>query len=105
MVAAVMVVMVVVVVGSVMVVGGGWGLAIGLTGASAFPLAERAALHRALHMVMMAVLGKAHFSLKPKHLRPVFAEGAIHGVAAFQHFHLLTVDFEFNHGFGVLCPA
>jgi hypothetical protein len=64
--------------------GVGWRIA--LAGTRAFPLAELAALHGTLHMVVVAVLGAAHLPLKAQHLGPVFAEGTIHGICALQDF-------------------
>ena len=39
-----------------------------------------------LNMMMMTLLRKAHFTLKSKHLLPVFAELAIHQVPSFEDF-------------------
>lgn len=47
---------------------------LGLTSTGAFLVTEIATLHRALHMVVMAVLREANFMLKAKHLCPVLAE-------------------------------
>ena len=52
--------------------------AIGLAGPRALALAEGAALHQTLHMVVMAVLGAAHLQLEPQHLGPVLAQRAVH---------------------------
>ena len=59
--------------------------AIGLAGPGALPLAEVAPVGEALHMVVMAVLGGPNFGLKPQHLGPVFAEGAVHVGVATHH--------------------
>lgn len=59
--------------------------AIGLAGTGAFALAKRAAFGQPFHVMVMAFLGPADVLLKPKHLSPVFAEGAIHRCVASQH--------------------
>ena len=58
---------------------------IALAGPRALALAQGAALHQTLHVVMVAVLGAAHLHFKAEHLGPVLAEGAIHGGVAPQH--------------------
>ena len=48
--------------------------AIGLASPSAFVLAELAGLIEPFHMVVVAVLRRANFGFKAKHLLAVFAE-------------------------------
>jgi hypothetical protein len=59
--------------------------AIALAGPGAFALTEGAALHQALDMVVMAVLGPAHLLLKAQHLVAVLAKAAIHRRLTQQH--------------------
>ena len=48
--------------------------AIGLAGPGAFVLAELAGLVQPFHVVVMAVLRRAHFGFKAQHLLAVFAQ-------------------------------
>ncbi len=48
--------------------------AIGLAGPGAFVLAELAGLVEPFHVVVMAVLRRAHFGFKAQHLLAVFAQ-------------------------------
>ena len=48
--------------------------AIGLAGPGAFVLAELAGLIEPLHVVVMAVLRRAHLGFKAQHLLAVFAQ-------------------------------
>ena len=48
--------------------------AIGLAGPGAFVLAELAGLVEPLHVVVMAVLRRAHLGFKAQHLLAVFAQ-------------------------------
>ena len=47
---------------------------IGLAGSRALALAQIAAVCEALHVVMVAVLGRPHLRFKAEHLGAVFAE-------------------------------
>ena len=59
--------------------------AIGLAGAGALVVAEVAALAEAFDVVVVAVLGRAHFGFEAQHLGPVLAQRAVHGGVAAQH--------------------
>lgn len=61
-------------------------LSIRLAGSCAFLVAEITTLHRALDVVMVAVLRKTDFTFKTKHLCSVFTERTIHRTGAFDDF-------------------
>ncbi len=52
--------------------------AVGLAGPGALALAEGAALGQPFHVMVVAVLRRAHFGFESQHLRPVLAERAVH---------------------------
>mgnify|MGYP004157728671 CR=1 FL=1 len=59
--------------------------AIGLTSSCALALTQFTAIRQALHMVVVALLGKPNLILKAEHLGSVLAKRAIHGRFTAQH--------------------
>ena len=61
------------------------GDAIRLTSTGALALTQVTTIRQALHMVVVAFLGKPNLILKAEHLGSVLAKGAIHGRFTAQH--------------------